>query len=198
MPRAFSLVAVPIPPLAQVLPLALALALAAPHARAQPSPAQAISPRTTDFITKMAATDAFEREAGRLAEKRSGAADIRAFGGMMVKDHTQTTNDLRQVLVKDRLPVPQSPTPDPHQAKMLADLTAAPKGKFDRAYVQSQVTAHQQALATIQDYQANGDNPDLKMLASKAAPLVQHHLDMAVKLEPQVGGPPKSLTRKED
>ena len=54
------------------------------------------------------------------------------------------------------------------------------------------------ALATIQDYKANGDNADLKALASKAAPLVQHHLDMAVKFEPQVGGPPKSLTRKED
>jgi putative membrane protein len=197
MPRALSL-AVPIPPLAQILPVALALALTAPHAHAQPSPARAISPRTTDFIAKLAATDAFERDAGRLAEKRSGDADIRAFGGMMVKDHTQTTDDLRQVLVKDHLPVPQSPTPNPIQAKMMSDLAAAPKGSFDRAYVQSQVTAHQQALAAIQDYQMNGDNPDLKALAGKAAPLVQHHLDMAVKLEPQVGGPPKSLTRKED
>jgi putative membrane protein len=116
----------PTPPLAQVLPLALALALAAPHAHAQPSPARAISPRTTDFIAKMAATDAFERDAGRLAEKRSANADIRAFGGMMVTEHTKTTNDLRQVLVKDRLPAPKRPTPDPNQAKMMTDLVHAP------------------------------------------------------------------------
>lgn len=203
MPRALSLAVptrpiAPFFPLAQVLPLALALALAAPHARAAPSPAQAISPRTTDFIAKMAATDAFERDAGRLAEKRSANADVRAFGGMMVTDHTKTTGDLHQVLVKDHLPVPQSPTPNPIQAKMMSDLVSAPKDKFDRAYVQSQVTAHQQALTLIQDYQMNGDNPDLKMLASAAQPVVQHHLDMAVKLEAQVGGPPKSLTRKED
>lgn len=183
---------------------ALPLAIAAANAHAQTSAAQpkgagaSISPQTTDFIAKMAATDAFERDAGRLAEKRSGNADIRAFGGMMVKDHTQTTNQLRDVLVKDRLPVPQSPTPNPEQAKLLADLTAAPKASFDKAYTHSQVVAHQMAVDVIQGYMDHGDNPDLKTLATAARPLVQHHLDMALKLEGQAGGPPKSLTRKED
>ena len=68
--------------------------------------AQAISPQTTDWIAKAAATDAFEREAGALAQKRSGNADIRDFGAMMVKDHTMTTDKLRQVLLKDHPPVP--------------------------------------------------------------------------------------------
>lgn len=178
---------------------ALPLALAAARVEAQtPGAGASISPQTTDFIAKLAATDAFERDAGRLAEKRSANADIRAFGGMMVKDHTKTTDDLRDVLVKDHLPVPQSPTPNPQQAKMLADLTASPKGAFDQAYTHSQVVAHQMAVNVIQDYIDHGDNPDLKKLASSARPLVQHHLDMALKLEGQAGGPPKSLTRKED
>ena len=176
-----------------LLMVALPLALVAANARAQ-----AISPQTTDFIAKAAATDAFERDAGRLAETRSGVADVRAFGTMMVKEHTMTTDKLRQVLVKDHLPIPQSPSPSPDQAKMMADLTAAPKGAFDKAYAHSQVVAHQAALMVMQDYAMNGDNPDLKKLAADTAPLVQHHLDMALKLEGQVGGPPKGLTRKED
>ena len=81
---------------------------------------------------------------------------------------------------------------------MMADLTGAPKGAFDRAYAHSQVVAHQAALMVMQTYAMNGDNPDLKKLAADTAPLVQHHLDMALKLEGQVGGPPKGLTRRED
>src|SRR3954465_4877958 len=119
----------------------LPLALAATHAKAQ-----AISPQTTDFITKAATTDAFERDAGRLAEKRSGNADIRAFGGMMVTAHTGTTNMLRAVLAKDHLPIPKNTTPDPTQAKLLTDLVNSPKGAFDKAYTHSQVVAHQMAL----------------------------------------------------
>ena len=171
----------------------LPLALAATHARAQ-----AISPQTTNFIAKAAATDAFERDAGRLAEQRSGSADIRAFGGMMVTAHTTTTNKLRAVLTKDHLPIPRKTMPDPNQAKLLTDLVNAPKGAFDRAYTHSQVVAHQMALMVIQDYAAKGDNPDLKTLAAQIAPEVEMHLNMALKLEGQAGGPPKGLTRKED
>jgi putative membrane protein len=180
------------------LPLALGLPLVMGTAKALAQPDGAISPQTTNFIIKAAATDAFERDAGRLAEKRSANADVRAFGGMMVTAHTTTTDKLRDVLVKDHLPVPQMPTPSPDQAKMLADLSGAPKKGFDKAYAHSQVVAHQMALMVIQDYAMNGDNRDLKKLAADTAPLVQKHLDMALKLEGQLGGPPKSLTRKED
>lgn len=176
-----------------VLPLALAPILAATSAKAQ-----AISPQTTDFIAKAAATDAFERDAGRLAEKRSGNADIRSFGGMMVTAHTATTNKLRAALTKNHLPIPKNPTPDPNQAKLLTDLVHSPKASFDKAYTHSQVVAHQMALMVMQDYAMHGDNPDLKKLAAETAPDVEKHLNMALKLEGQVGGPPKALTRKED
>lgn len=180
------------------LPLAIAAPLVLGASTVSAQSGGAISPQTTDFIAKAAATDAFERDAGRLAEKRSADADVRAFAAMMVTAHTTTTDKLREVLIKDRLPVPRSPTPDPIQAKMLADLDAAPKARFDKAYAHSQVVAHQMALKVLQDYAMNGDNPDLKMLAASTAPLVEQHLDMALKLEGQVGGPPKALTRKED
>lgn len=180
---------------------ALPLALAAAGAQAQPNgpgTGASISPQTTDFIAKAAATDAFERDAARLAQKRSRNAGIRAFAGMMISDHTMTTQKLKQVLRKDRLPNPKDPTPDPNQTKMLTDLGGATKKGFDKAYAHSQVVAHQMAMMVLQDYADHGDNPDLKKLAKDTVPMVQHHLDMALKLEGQAGGPPKSLTRKED
>jgi putative membrane protein len=161
--------------------------------------AQAPSPQTSQFIAKAAATDAFERDSGQLAEKRSANNDVREFGAMMSRVHADTTAQLLAVLDKDRLPKPSKmPNPDPNQAKQLTDLVNAPKGQFDRAYAHSQVVAHRQALALMQEYAASGDNPDLKKLAADTEAVVQRHLDMAQKLETQLGGPPKSLGRKED
>ena len=173
---------------------ALPVALAATHAHAQ-----SVSPQTTNFIAKAAATDAFERDAGQLAEKKSQNADVREFGAMMTRVHADTTAKLLAVLDKDHLPKPSKmPTPDPNQAKQLTDLVHAPKGSFDKAYTHTQVVAHQMALALMRDYASTGDNADLKQLAADTAPVVQHHLEMAQKLEAQLGGPPKSLGRKED
>jgi putative membrane protein len=173
---------------------ALPLALLATSARAE-----SVSPKTSQFIAKAAATDAFERNAGQLAEKRSASEDVRQFGAMMSREHADTTAKLLAVLDQDHLPKPsKTPSPDPTQSKQLTDLVNAPKGQFDRAYVHTQVVAHQQALALMQEYAATGDNPDLKKLAADTEGVVQHHLDMAQKLESQLGGAPKSLGRKLD
>ncbi len=181
----------PRPLLLAVLPLAL---LATTGAQAQ-----APSPQTTQFIAKATATDAFERQAGLLAEMKSENPDVREFGAMMSRVHADTTAKLLAVLDKDHLPKPsKAPSPDPTQAKQLTDLVDSPKAQFDRAYVHTQVVAHQQAAALMDDYAAGGDNPDLKQLASDTKELVQHHLDMAQKLEAKLGGPPKALGRKED
>jgi putative membrane protein len=184
-----------------ILLAALPLALVGAGAQAQPNgkgTGASISPQTTDFISKAASTDAFELDAAKLAQKRSANADVKAFAGMMMSDHAMTTDKLMQVLKKDRLPTPKNPTPNPTQTKMLTDLGGAPKKDFDKAYAHSQVVAHQMAVMVMQDYADHGDNPDLKRLAKDTVPLIQRHLDMALKLEGQTGGPPKSLTRKQD
>lgn len=175
--------------IAAVLPFALAAAGAV---------AQPIGAPTSAFIAKARSTDAFELEAGRLAEKRGQSPEVRSFGAMMVADHTMTSNELRQTLLKARLPAPGKPSPDPTQAKILADLRAAPKTGFDRAYVHSQVAAHEAALALMKDYGERGDNPDIKAAAAKTAPLVAHHLEMARDLEFKVGGTSSGVARRTD
>ena len=175
--------------IAAVLPFALA----ATGAVAQP-----IGAPTSQFIAKARATDAFELDAGRLAEKRGQTPEVRAFGTMMVTDHTMTSNALRQVLLKAHLPMPGKASPDPQQAKVLADLRAAPKKGFDRAYVHSQVATHEAALKLMKDYAVRGDNPDVKAAAAMTQPMVAHHLEVARNLEFKVGGTSTGLARHED
>ncbi len=141
--------------------------------------AAATAPSTPDFVTAAASTDMFEIQAAKLAGKRSKNADVKAFAAMMIHDHTQTTAALKAAIKASGAAVtPPSALPADLKSKLDA-LTSASPADFDKAYMDSQVMAHQNALTVMQAYAANGDTPQIKDFATKTATVVQAHLDRA-------------------
>ena len=134
---------------------------------------------TPDFVNAAASTDMFEIQAAKIAEKRSKNADVKAFAAMMIHDHTQSTAALKAAIKASgqALTLPTD-LPGDKKAK-LDELTAAPPADFDKAYIDSQISAHQDALTVMQAYAANGNTPALKDFAGKIAPVVQMHLSKA-------------------
>jgi putative membrane protein len=134
---------------------------------------------THEFLSKASASDAYERAAGKIAETRGKTADIKAFGAMMVRDHTKSSALLSAAGEKSMgHPVHASP-PSAEQDKMLAELRSAPAANFDRVYLQQQKKAHEEALALIKGYADHGDYPGLKAAAAEIVPTVQAHLTKA-------------------
>lgn len=143
----------------------------------------AATPATTpDFINRVAISDMFEIEAGKLAITRTRSPDVKAFAQMMVHDHTATSDAVKAIVSKDKLPAPPAALDDAH-ARLLADLKAAKADDFDTTYLDQQTTAHEDALALLTGYGAGGDNADLKAFANETAPKVQTHLDRARALD---------------
>jgi putative membrane protein len=147
---------------------ALAPALAQP--RALPTP---------DFIKAAAATDEFERQEGRMAEKVGATAEVRDFGKMMVRDHTRTTEALKAAIHKAGMPAPPPPELTSEQKSNIAALQGLHGVAFDRPYMEQQIQAHQQALGVMRGYAASGDNPVLRQAAAETVPIVQQHLQAA-------------------
>jgi putative membrane protein len=81
--------------------------------------------------------------------------------------------------VKAKLPTALDST---HQ-KMLDDLKAKNGKEFDQAYDQSQIKAHQDAVALFDAYAKGGDDAELKQWATKTLPHLREHLSMAEKLK---------------
>jgi putative membrane protein len=163
---------------------------AAAQAADQPRPVlAAVTPPSTPvvpaqaFVDAAAASDAFETRAAQLALSRARNSDVRTFAQMMLHDHGQSAQALSRAVAEagQALTVAASPMPD--QQAQLAALSSAPQGGFAKAYVQSQVVAHQQALARLQAYAQNGDAPALQAFAAQAVTTVQRHLDQARRLE---------------
>lgn len=142
---------------------------------------------TMDFITRAAQSDAFERQEGRLAERRAHSPAVRRFAAEMVAAHTQTTADLKMAIRRAHLPPPPPPVLTPEQSQRLADLQGRHGGDFDKTYIEQQVSAHQDALGLMQGYAQSGPPGPVHDAAAKTAPLVQHHLDMAKGLQGHMG-----------
>lgn len=132
---------------------------------------------TPSFVANAAMSDMYEVEAGKLAQVRGMAADVKAFGKMMADGHTATTAEMKPLAAAAGQTPPAAL--DERRKGLLDNLKAAGPADFDRVYVDQQVAAHEEALTLLSGYAANGDDAGLKAFAAKTAPAVQMHLDKA-------------------
>jgi putative membrane protein len=141
-----------------------------------------ISPTTSDFVNVAAVSDMFEIQASKLAEEKGNDAE-KTFASQMVTDHTKTSTELKDMAgsgkVKADLPTGLDSA---HQSKL--DKLKGESGKdFSSDFDSLQVSAHKDAVSLFERYSKGGENAELKDWAGKTLPTLQHHLEMAEKLD---------------
>lgn len=136
----------------------------------------AATPTGQQFADKAAKSDAFEIAAAKLAQANGAAAAVKAFATKMIAAHTDSTAKIKKAAAAASPAITPDPTLTADQNAKLADLGKLKGADFDRAYIAGQVAAHDEALALMKDYAANGDTPSLKAAAGEITPVVQDHL----------------------
>jgi putative membrane protein len=141
--------------------------------------AMAAAPMTgQDFANTVAASDAYEIAAGKIAQQKATAADLKSFGKQMVEDHTTSTAKLKAAGAKASPAITPAPAMTDEQQANLKTLESATGTQFDTAYKSQQVVAHQKALAAVQAYAGGGDVAQLRDFAKEAEPVISKHYDM--------------------
>ena len=147
------------------------------------TPAVASAPAAPDFVAMAAASDMFEIQAAKIAQKRSKNADVKAFAKMMVADHTKSTAMIKKAVADSGKDIkPPAALPD-DKAALIDALNKASDADFDKTYVDQQVKAHQDALMLMTSYSMSGDTPALKDAAGMITPVVQMHLDKIMSIQ---------------
>lgn len=136
---------------------------------------------TDAFVTNAAISDMYEVQAGEIAQKKGQAADVKAFGKMMVADHTALSKEVKPLAEAAGKTLPTGL--DERRKGLIDNLNAASPAEFDAVYLSQQEAAHSEALTLMQGYADNGDDAGLKGAAAKAVPKVQAHLDHVKKLQ---------------
>jgi putative membrane protein len=129
-------------------------------------------------MNKVAISDMFEIQSSQLAlAKQADSRSRRRWS----RDHQKTSSELKALVdggkVKATLPTASTAK---HQ-KMLDELKAKNGKDFDASYDQTQVKAHQDAVALFDAYAKNGGNAELKGWAFRTLPHLREHLSMAEK-----------------
>jgi putative membrane protein len=137
-----------------------------------------ITPTTADFVKEAATSDMFEIQSSQLAQDRGNASE-KSFASTMIKDHQQTTNDLKSMVssgdVKAELPAAMDSS---HQSE-IDKLKSLKGADFSSRYDSDQVSGHKDAVSLFELYAKGVDNPKLKAWADKTLPTLRHHLDLA-------------------
>ncbi|MGH8417760.1 MAG: DUF4142 domain-containing protein [Pseudomonas sp.] len=139
-----------------------------------------------DFVEDASAKGVAEVEAGKLAQEKGTAADVKSFAEMMVTDHTAANEKLKSIAASKKLEVSSNQQLMDKAKAMILELRSAKS--FDQAYANNQVKAHEATIALFEDEAANGKDADLKAFATETLPKLKAHLTKAKALAEAHGG----------
>jgi predicted outer membrane protein len=145
-----------------------------------------------------------EVQLGKLAAERAASPEVKAFGQMMVRDHSRAGDELAKIATQ--LKVEQPKQPDEKHRELIDRLSKLQGAEFDREYMTAMVQGHEGVLSTVKTRVGNrvtsnqpaaGSKPSaaapeatgtsgadsgeaaLDKWAAKVLPTVQQHLERA-------------------
>lgn len=130
-------------------------------------------------------------DAGKVAARASGNAEVAAFAERMVTDHTGVNAAAAELAKRLGVTPEANDTSRGLQAagdKHIARLKTLSGQAFDRAYVDREVAYHQQVLDALDTLLIpHAANAELKALLVKVRPAFVAHLEHARKLQATLG-----------
>jgi putative membrane protein len=161
----------------------LALAAAAnaqdqPAASAQPAGAQqgqgsGAVKLDHNFLKQTAVDNQFEIQLSQLAQSNAQDEKVKQLAQTLVRDHTQATEQLKQVAQKKQV---QLPTALPETKKEEIQIFQSLQGsEFDQAYLSCMKVSHAKSVAAYSEKSKNAKDQDVKQFASAILPKLKEH-----------------------
>jgi putative membrane protein len=147
-------------------------------------PAFAADPATSadqGFVTQAVSANQAEIALGKMAQGRSGNVNIKEYGAMMVRDHSEANTELVAIATSKDLSVPDSVSSEQDQRENTFESMLP--AEFDRKYLEAMVTDHAQAIALFQQEADSGADKQLRDFAARTLPAIKKHFETAKSLQ---------------
>src|SRR5207302_4774527 len=166
------------------IPVLASLLLTASAAAAQPNDAQ--------IAAIVVTANQVDIDAGKLAASVSHNVDVKKFAERMITDHTGVNKSAVDLVTKLKVTPQDNPTSQSLKSggeSNVANLKTLKGTAFDKAYIDHEVTYHQQVLDAVdKTLIPNAKNEELKALLVKVRPAFVAHLEHAKMLQSSMGG----------
>jgi putative membrane protein len=157
-------------------------------------PAAAVSAQGVDdaqIAAIVVTANQVDIDAGKLASSMATSPDVKKFGQQMVTDHTGVNKQATELVTKLHVTPKDNPTSQSLKAegqKNVAHLKTLKGAAFDKAYVDNEVTYHQQVLDALdKTLIPSASNAELKALLVKVRPAFVAHLEHAKQIQASLG-----------
>jgi putative membrane protein len=139
-------------------------------------PAGAIAAPPAAFLRDAIQGNFSEVTLGRVIQNRGASPQVRQFGAMLVRDHSNGLAQAQQIAARLRLRIPATLTPEARSEQRL--LTHLNGRAFDREVRRYMINDHLKDIAAFRAQARSGDRATAGYAAA-TVPVMQRHLAMA-------------------
>lgn len=132
---------------------------------------QARSPQ--QFAQEVASSNNFEIEAAKLTIERGKDPDAIQYARDLLREHEQISKNLTDAVKDEGLTV-SAELNEEHRNKLEA-LRTASEADFDQAYLSTQITSHESAVAMLKSFADSNHDGALKTFAENALGTMRMH-----------------------
>ncbi|HEY0041861.1 MAG TPA: DUF4142 domain-containing protein [Flavisolibacter sp.] len=143
-----------------------------------------LSTQDSAFVMKAAMGGMMEVEAGNLSQQNAAHDRVKAFGAMMVNDHTKANSELMALVSGRGMSLPTALPAD--MQKHMQQMTKMKGKQFDNHYMSMMVNDHQKTIADFEQQANSGADAELKAWAQRTLPVLQMHRDSATAINKAV------------
>ncbi len=136
--------------------------------------ATAATPADRAFVAKVSQGGMYEVAAGRLAEAKASAQDVRDFAAAEVHDHALVGDKLKAISAGEGVAVASAPTPE--FAAKLSRLHGLSGTAFDRAYLADMAALHDADGAAFAKEATGGGSAAYRAFGAETHRIVQRHI----------------------
>ena len=155
------------------------------------SAAWAQAPNDAQIAAIVVTANQVDIDAGKLAESKATNPDVKAYGKMMVTDHTGVNKQATDLAKKLGVKPEDNPTAQSLKSggtDNLANLKKLSGAAFDKAYIDHEIAYHRSVLDAVdKTLIPNAQNAELKALLVKVRPAFVAHLEKAKQIQASLG-----------
>lgn len=146
---------------------------------------RALSAGDRQFLNQAAQVDRSEVNTAQLALNRSTNPAVRQFAKRMIRDHSMNSQSLDRTAKGLGVALSTGGGAGP------SNLSGLKGSKFDRTYLQDEISDHQKAISAFRNEIRTSTDPQVRDYAKRTLPILQSHLRMAQQAQSRLGGQAK-------
>lgn len=139
------------------------------------TPAAPVTEADANWAVDVANAGMTEVELSKVAKDKATSQRLKDFANMMVTDHTNAGDQLKQLAATKNITLPAALSDD--SQKNLDKLNKKTGSDFDKTYTDMMLKDHKDAVDKFQKASNDLTDADLKNFATQTLPTLQMHLD---------------------